>query len=101
MCVLNARAVAKYSGFKQEIVKTFLIPALSSAVMGAVTFLVYKGGILLLKSNTISTVLAILIAVIVYAVVLLLCKGLTEEEIRSFPKGAALVALAKKLHLLK
>jgi stage V sporulation protein B len=101
MCVLNARAVAKHSGFRQEFAKTFFIPAFSSAIMGAVTFLLYKGSYMLLKSNTIATVLSIVVAVIVYAVVLLLCKGLTEEEIRSFPKGAALVALAKKLHLLK
>jgi stage V sporulation protein B len=101
MCVLNAYAVSKYSGYRQEVTKTFVIPAVASAIMGVVTFLVYQGSNLLLKSNTISTVLAIVIAVIVYAVVLLLCKGLTEDEIRSFPKGATLVAIAKKLHLLK
>jgi stage V sporulation protein B len=101
MCVLNARAVSKYSGFKQEYIKTFAIPALSSAIMGVATYLVYEGIYILISSNTLATFVAIIIAVVVYAVVLLLCKGLSEDEIRSFPKGAALVALAKKLHLLK
>ena len=45
--------------------------------------------------------LAILAAVIVYAVVLLLLHGLTEEEIKKFPKGTLIVRVAKKLHLLK
>jgi stage V sporulation protein B len=101
MCVLNARAVAKYSGFKQEYIKTFAIPALSSAIMGVATYLVYQGLNLATGSNTLASFVAIIVAVAVYAVVLLLCKGLTEEEIRSFPKGAALVSIAKKLHLLK
>ena len=101
MCILNSRAIRKYSGYKQEIVKTFIIPAIASAIMGVTAFFVYKGIYLVIKSNAIATILAILIAIIVYAVTLLLCKGLTEEEILRFPKGALLVRIAKKLHLLK
>jgi stage V sporulation protein B len=101
MCILNARAVSKHSGYKQEYKKTFFIPAISSAVMGVAAWLVYRGLYALLSSNSVATIFAIVAAVIVYAVVLLLGKGLTEDEIKSFPKGTALVALAKKLHLLK
>ena len=101
MCVMNSMAIRKYSGYKQEVIKTFAIPALASAVMGIVTWLFYHGCYALLKSNAISTVLSIIIAAIVYAVTLLLFKGLTEEEILRFPKGALLVRIAKKLHLLR
>ena len=48
-----------------------------------------------------TAMLAILAAVIVYAVVLLLLHGLTEEEIKKFPKGTLIVRVAKKIHLLK
>ena len=98
MCILNSRAIRKYSGYKQEIVKTFVIPAIASLIMGVIAF---KGIYFVIKSNAIATVLSILIAMVVYAVTLLLCKGLTEEEILRFPKGALLVRIAKKLHLLK
>jgi stage V sporulation protein B len=101
MCVLNARAVAKYSGYRQEYSKTFVIPALASAVMGVVTFFVYKGSYALIKMNAVAAILAILVAVIVYAVVLLVFKGLDESDILKFPKGELLVRIAKKLHLLK
>ena len=101
MCVLNARAISKYSGFHQEYVKTFLIPAIASAVMGVVTYFVYKGIYTLIKVNAVATISAIVVAVIAYAVVLLLLKGLDEEEILKFPKGALLVKIAKKLHLLR
>ena len=81
--------------------KTFVIPLISSAVMGLATFLVYRGIHTLLKSNIVATVVAIIVAVVVYAVVLLLLKGLDEDEILRFPKGAMLVQLAKRLHLLR
>ena len=80
MCVLNAHSVKKYSGYRQES---------------------YQLALYLLRVNAIATVFSILIGVIVYAVVLLLLKGLTEEEILKFPKGAALVRLARKMHLLR
>ena len=101
MCILNARAIRKYIGYRQEYVKTFLIPLIASVIMGAATFFVYKGSYALLKSNSLSTVFAILVALVVYAVVLLLLKGIGEEEILKFPKGALLVRIAKKVHLLK
>ena len=101
MCVMNSMAIRKYSGYKQEVIKTFVIPAISSVIMGIITWLFYHGCHALLKSNAISTILAIMIAAIVYAVTLLLFKGLSEEEILRFPKGALLVRIAKKLHLLR
>lgn len=101
MCVLNACSLRKYSGYRQEIFKTFFVPAVSSAGMGIVVWLVYKLFLYLLRINTVATILAILAGVITYAVLLLLLKGLNEQEILRFPKGRTLVGLAKKFHLLK
>ena len=100
MCILNARALQRYSGYKQEYVKTFIIPALCSAIMGVAAYFSYRGLYMLVKNNTISFFVAFVLAVLVYAVTLLLFKGLTEEEILKFPKGAFFVRIAKKLHLL-
>ncbi len=100
VCILNSVALRKYIGYRQEILKTFLLPLAASAVMGllayGVNFIMYK----LTASNTISCILAICVAVPVYAVVLLLIKGVGEDEIRMLPKGASLVVLLKKFHLL-
>ena len=68
---------------------------------GVVAYFVYKGMYTLVKNNTLSFFVAFILAVLVYAVTLLLFKGLTEEEILKFPKGALLVKAAKKLHLLQ
>ena len=48
----------------------------------------------------VSTVMAVLVGMIVYAAALLLIKGLTEEELHSFPKGELLIRIAKKFRLL-
>lgn len=100
MCVLNARSIRRYSGYRQEVRKTFLVPAVASAGMGIVVWLSYKLFLYMLRINTVATILSILVGVIVYAVLLLLLKGLTEQEILRFPKGRTLVSIAKKMHLL-
>lgn len=101
VCVLNAISLQKYAGYKQEFQKTFLIPAVSAIGMGAVAYGVYALSFYISKNNLVSIIISIILAAIVYAVVLLLLKGLTEVEIRKFPKGHLLVAAAKKMHLLK
>jgi stage V sporulation protein B len=101
MCVLNAISLQKYSGYKQEIKKTFLIPILASLIMGLFAFVFYQAMFWITNSNTISLMIAIILAVIIYAVALLLLKGLTEEDILKFPKGSMLLKVFKQLHLLK
>uniref|UniRef100_UPI0040577718 putative polysaccharide biosynthesis protein n=1 Tax=Agathobacter sp. TaxID=2021311 RepID=UPI0040577718 len=100
MCILNARDLQRYSGYKQEIKKTFLLPALASAIMGAAAYGVYQLFYSLFENNAVSLCISIIVAVMVYAAILLLLKGLSEDDIRRFPKGHLIVALAKKLHLL-
>lgn len=101
VCVLNAIALQKHSGYQQEFKKTFIIPAICSGIMGVMAYGAYALVYWISKNNLVSIIIAILLAVVVYAVALLLLKGLSEEDIRKFPKGHLLVEGAKKLHLLK
>ena len=100
MCVLNSRSIAKHMRYRQEIVRTFLIPLASSAVMGGAAYGVHLGLMTAVKNNTVATLAACACAVIVYAAALLLLKGLREEELLAFPKGRILVKIAKKLRLM-
>lgn len=107
MCILNGRALKRYSGYRQEIKKTYLIPAVSSLIMGISVLLSYKGIFSLFQlfagkrlSNAIAVIISILIGVWVYAVALLLLKGIGEEELKRFPKGYVFVRIAKKFRLL-
>jgi stage V sporulation protein B len=100
MCVLNSRSIAKYMRYRQEVLRTFIIPLAASAIMGAAAFGVHKGLMLVVKNNTIATLAACCVAALAYGISLLLLKGLTEEELAGFPKGRTLVQIAKKFHLM-
>ena len=101
MCVLNQWAVRRAVGYRQEIVKTFVIPVFASAFMGAAAWAIYEGLYMVTKSMRISVIPAIMIAAVVYFVMLILMQGITEQELRSFPKGYLLVKVAKKCRLLR
>ena len=100
MCVLNQYTVGKALGYRQEIKRTFVIPLIASLVMGAAAWAVYEGLFLLTNSKRISVIPAILVGAVVYFAFLLLLKGVTEKELRGFPKGYLLVKAAKKCRLL-
>ena len=68
--------------------------------MGAAVFGVYHITYKVTGINSVCTILSIVAGIIVYAVALLLIKGLTEQELESFPKGTFIIKIAKKLHLL-
>lgn len=101
MCVLNQFAVYKALGYRQEILTTFVVPAFASVLMGAVAWAAYEGILMLTYSPKVSVVIAIILAVCVYGVLLLLFRGVTEEELRGFPKGYLLVRAAKKCRLMR
>ena len=101
MSFLNALSLRRYAKYRQEIVKTFLIPALSSALMGVVVWAVHYALEYILRVNFIATILSIVIGAMVYFSLMLLLKGMGEKELRRLPKGHLLVKLAKRMRLLR
>ena len=71
-----------------------------SAAMAAATLGSYHVFYQLLQSNTIATLLAICIAVAVYGLVMLLIKGIVEEDLQTVPGGGKLIRVCRRLHLL-
>lgn len=100
MCVLNQWSLYKAIGYKQEWIRSFLLPALAAVFMGGSAYVVYEILFLLTASMRISVIPAVIVAVAVYFVALIKLRGLTEEEMRKMPKGQMLVKLAKKCRLL-
>lgn len=100
MCILNGMAIRKYLKYRQEITRTFIIPGIAAAVMGAVVFGIYYFLMKTIKINAVSTGISIITGVIVYGILLLLMRGLRENELRSFPMGNLIIKIAKKLHLM-
>lgn len=100
VCILNAMCVNKHLHYKQEYRTTFIIPGVSSIIMGACSFLIYHIGMALIHSNTISCLIALSAAVIIYFMLILLLGGLKESDLPDFPMGMRIGRLARKLHLM-
>ena len=94
--ILNLRDVKKVAGVEFDVKTTYIKPLISSAVMGVAAIVVYKVLMLILKSNAISCLLAIGVAVVVYGVMVLVTGTITIEEIGRLPKGDKLVGLLRK-----
>ncbi len=99
MCILNWISIAKYLNYHQEVRRTFVIPLISSIVMGGVVWLLY---FILAKSSTelVSVLISSCVGALVYFVVLLLLRGVRESELKSLPGGGVIVAIAKLFRLL-
>jgi stage V sporulation protein B len=100
VCILNWLSVEKHLNYQQEVVKTFIIPTISAAIMGALAGFTYWGLHTLTSSVSVSLVLSVIVAVIIYFIILIFLKGVNEEELFAVPKGHVLVKGLKKLHLL-
>lgn len=98
MCILNSLSIRKYIRYRQEMNKTFLIPAAASLIMGAVCFFA-QWGLQKVVGVRISTVLAILLGAVVYLFLLIVMRGISEKELRSFPGGKVLVRICRTVHL--
>ena len=99
MCILNGLAIRKYLDYHQELIRTFVIPGVSSLIMALAVWLLYQP-LHKLIGIRISTLLCLMLAVLIYAFFVLLLHGITEEELRAFPKGRTLVRILKKIHLI-
>lgn len=100
MCALNLLSLYRYIGYRQEIFRSFVIPTGASVAMGAVAYFVYKGVYYIIHSNLASILISVVLAVAVYGLALVLMGGLSEDEMRSLPKGHVLVRFCRKLHIM-
>ncbi|GFH96083.1 lipid II flippase MurJ [Lachnospiraceae bacterium] len=101
MCVLNQLSLRKALGYRQEIMNTFIVPFIASAFMGAIAWVIYESLLILTGSIVVSVLPAIAVGAVVYFALVILFKGVTEEELRAMPKGHLLVRAARKCGLLR
>ncbi len=101
MCILNQRSLKRYLSYRQEVKKTFVMPAVCSVIMGIAAYFI---NMLLYRAtgvNAFSVLVSIVAAALLYGVLLLLLKVVDEEDLDTIPGGRKIAAVGKKLHLLK
>lgn len=97
--LFNLWAVKRITGITFDRKLSVFKPVLAGVIMFIASGVFYRifDGIL---GNSLACVGAILVAGIVYILVLLKIKGITEEEIKGFPKGEKIAAILVKLRLV-
>lgn len=99
VCVLNALSIRVYLRYKQEYIKTFVIPAIASVIMGVVIGII---SMLLSKIawNVLTVLLSIAAGVVVYFVAMIMLKGVSEYDLRKMPGGRTVLTVAKRFRLM-
>nr|WP_314503062.1 polysaccharide biosynthesis protein [uncultured Lachnoanaerobaculum sp.] len=101
MCILNARSIRKNLYYKQEMIKTFLMPFICAGIMGIIVYMVYCYTSVKINSRLMQTAIPILVGAPVYAILLIGTKTITKNEILQMPKGKKIVSILQKVRLLK
>jgi stage V sporulation protein B len=100
ICVLNWISIAKHLDYKQEVKKTFLLPLFASVLMGVIAYLLYQGVHSVIASNAICVIISIAVAIVVYGIAVILLKTVDEHELLEMPKGAAILRICRKFHIM-
>ena len=105
----NLTALIKFSKVKIDWSSIILKPFISATLCGITAFASYgllskifpvKAAESILNMGTISTVIAVGLAVVVYVVALLLLKGVNREDVSVLPKGEKIAKVLEKYGLL-
>lgn len=99
--VMDVLAVRKYAKAKLDIKNVLIKPFVASLIMGVIVFAAYKALYMAAGSYLVPTFIAIVIGVAVYGFIALRTKMITSEEMLTLPKGAKLLAICRKLRLMK
>ena len=94
--VLNNRSVREYTGVKINYNMTYVRPCIAAAIMGVCAFAAHKLLMGLLHSNSIATLLAIVIGAGVYVILIFTVKAITMEEVERMPGGNKLAKVLRK-----
>jgi stage V sporulation protein B len=105
---MNYRAIKKYTGVKLSVKRLFNRPLSVSLIMGLIVYLVYHGLTVmtgwLIKSlyiqNLVCCALAIAAGVLVYYLLMIVARGLTAKDIRSFPMGNRILYYTAKIPVI-
>ncbi len=99
--ILNYRALKRYTDVSLDVKSIFIRPLIAALIMGAAAIASYKLLFLITSSNSISTLISILIAAAVYFVTAFLTGAVTKDEIELIPKGDLIYRLAVRLKIAK
>lgn len=96
--VLNTYFLVKYVKVKLDFTGMFLRPLLAGAICAAAAYGSYR--LLAPYLGSLATLIGICVAALVYLVLIFKLKAITEEDLKTIPKGGKVLAIMKKIRLM-
>ena len=98
--LLNFITLRKVTKIRPDYNGIFFKPAIASIVMGVFCYFSYKFIFYFSKSNAMSTLISIFIAIIVYLVSLAVIGGFKREDLSLLPMGRRLISILDRYRLI-
>ncbi len=95
--ILNSLAITRKVNYRQELLKTFILPFAFSLVMGIAAYFSYKGVLFITKSGVVSLCISIVLAAIVYFGMMIFTHTLSRDEILDLPMGGRIINVLGKI----
>ncbi|HEY5537795.1 MAG TPA: polysaccharide biosynthesis protein [Acetobacterium sp.] len=99
LTVANFLSVRRFTGVRMDFFHTLVKPLFASIIMGLLTYFTYTL-VSSLAGNFFGIIIAFVVAVCVYGIIMILIKGITEEEIRYFPGNKRLLVVYDRINRL-
>ena len=99
VCITGFIGIVQYMQYSPEWLRTFGVTTAAAAVSGLVGMLLSKvmiswaGGI-------ITFFVCIVVCMLIYLVLMILLRGIREDELEDMPGGRVIIVLAERMHLL-
>lgn len=99
--ILDVICMLRYTKCPIHLLDNIIKPILATAIMTVAVHYAYQIAFGAIESNTIATLLAIIVGVIVYAICILFLRTIKREDAELLPGGRRLEPLMVKLHIWK
>lgn len=97
----NIFCLLKYSKVRPNFVSSMLKPLVSALACGTAAFLTARFLSGHISSNSLITLVCILVAGVVYLALIFVLRTLSAEDVEGFPKGKSIAGILKKFHLIR
>ncbi len=98
--IISFAVLTKHIKLQFKFKRMILAPIVSGLIMGVCTYFINQGLNMIIR-HSISTIISIILGAVIYAILILLMKALTKEDIMMIPFGSKLYSILVKLKIYK
>ncbi len=99
VCIAGVIGAVRYMQFSPDWIRSFGVTGIAAGLSGLVGMLLNKV-MLAWAGNTATFLVCFVVCAFIYFVLLIVLKGIREDELEDMPGGRIVIALAEKVHLM-